>query len=350
VIRVVRPGLETTVQDAGRPGLRAYGVPVGGAADARSLRIANVLVGNPPDAPALEITLKGPELVFEQAAVVALVGADLGARLNGLPMPMWRPVAVAPSAALSFAGAAGPGARVYLAVAGGLAVPKVLGGFGTYVRGRFGGFGGRPLAAGDRLPVGRPSAEAEAFASTAAAVFRNSAEPAWTVPWSATVYSSFWRPVDEPVLRVMMGPEAQWFTEESLRAFVQERFRVSPASDRMGCRLEGPVLRLAEPREMASTAVMFGTIQVPPNGRPVLLSADCQTTGGYPRIAQVISADWPVVGQLRPGDVVRFEPVTAEEAETALFEEERALRELEAGVRLRWRQGCEPIPIGRRPM
>ncbi|GAB2698527.1 biotin-dependent carboxyltransferase family protein [Paenibacillus thermoaerophilus] len=333
-IRVLRPGLATSVQDLGRRGYRSVGVPAGGAADPYSLLVANLLVGNAPDSAALEATLAGPELLFEEAAVVAVTGADWSPAVNGRPIPMWRPVAVPAGSRLAFAAPGGAaGARAYVAVAGGLDVPQVLGGRGAYARAGFGGHeGGRPLAAGDRLALGEPSPPVRARLRAALACWAAAGgppeplAPRWRAPRGR---------LSAPArLRAVPGPEAARFSPQTREAWTQATYRVLPASDRMGCRLSGPAILPAESVQMYSGAVVFGTVQIPPNGQPILLLADSQTTGGYPRMAQVIAVDLPVAGQLKPGDEVRFEFVTYAEAERLLLEAEADRRELAAGIRL----------------
>lgn len=297
---VVRPGLFTTVQDAGRPGHRAAGVPGGGAADAHSLRLANLLVGNPEDAAALELTLVGPELRVTADVVVALAGADFPG------LPRWKPVRLAAGTRIEL-GAARRGCRGYLAVAGGIEVPRVLGSRSTYVRAGMGGFSGRALRTGDRVPL-----------APVERAFRGS----WRIDERVL-------PVDtnEQVLRYVPGAQAAEF---SLGA--ADEFRVRTQSDRMGVRLEGPALRRAGGEELPSGPVLPGTLQVPPDGQPILLLADAQTLGGYPQLGHVITADLPRAGQLRPGDRVRFQPVSLEEAHAARARREHAVAVLRGGL------------------
>jgi KipI family sensor histidine kinase inhibitor len=303
-VRVLRPGLLTTVQDLGRSGWRSAGVPLGGAMDPFALRVANLLVGNPEDAAGLELTLAGPELEFSAETRVAVGGAEFEG------VPSWRTLTVAAGERLAF-GACRQGCRAYLAVAGGIAVPPVLGSRSTYLRGEFGGFAGRALREGDRLPLGEP----------------RGAIPARPAGWRvSTLILPAYSP--EPQLRVIAGPQAPEFGEELWAA----EFSLTSQSDRMGLRLAGPALGRRGGTELLSTAVAPGTVQVPPDGQPILLMADAQTIGGYPQAAHVIGADLPVAAQLRPGDRVRFREVDLAEAQGLARARERDLGILRAGL------------------
>lgn len=300
-IRVIRAGMLTTVQDLGRPGHRAEGVPVGGAADGFALRLANLLVGNPEGAPALEITLNGPELEFGEAAWIAICGA----RFEDLPA--WRPLRVEAGARLRI-GRRTQGCRGYLSICGGIDVEPVLGGCATFLAAGLGGFQGRALREGDLVPLRPP---------------RRRPAGHWSIderilpPYSA-----------EPRVRVIPGAQAAEFASplESLR------FTVSPRSDRMGIRLEGPALARLSRRELISAAVAPGTIQVPPDGHPIVLLADAQTLGGYPRIAHVIGVDLPLLAQLAPGDGVRFVGTSLAEAHALAHAREHNLALLRQGL------------------
>jgi biotin-dependent carboxylase-like uncharacterized protein len=296
-LRVLAGGLLATVEDLGRPAARRYGVPGGGAMDAFAIEAANRLAGNPPGAAALEIA--GGGAVFEALAplLLALAGADLGARLGGRPLAPWTAALVRPGAHIQFQGRPGDwGARAYLALAGGIATPQVLGSRGTCLAGGFGGFAGRPLRPGDVLEAG---ASREDVAALAGRRWPAERRPAYRA---------------EPVLRVTRGPHAGRFAADSLAALVGEPFRVSPTSNRMGYRLEGPLLHTQAAVDLPSLGVLPGAIQVPPDGGAILLMADAQTTGGYPIAGVVIGADLPLAAQLLPGDRLRFAVVEMEEA------------------------------------
>lgn len=303
-LSVLRPGLLTTVQDLGRWGHQAAGVPVSGAMDTYSLRLANGLVGNPDTAAALEVTLLGPTLRAETPLVVAVAGAIFDLELDDRPAPHGAPIAMPAGSVLRFLERRA-GARAYLAVTGGIDTPVVLGSRATHLVSRMGGLGGRALVAGDHLSVAtRPTGPVRR--ATRAPL------PLAEAPGTRR-------------LRVLLGPQDEWFTVSSIDALLGEAFSVSSKSDRMGFRLDGPALTTQRPGELLSEPVPFGAIQVPPGGAPILLMADRQTAGGYPKIATVITADLPLAGQLAPGESVRFAACTRAEARSALITREREL-------------------------
>jgi biotin-dependent carboxylase-like uncharacterized protein len=300
-VTVIRPGLFTTIQDEGRWGHQAIGVPVSGAMDLASHRLANVLAGNARDAATLEVTLAGPELRLEQETTVAIAGADLGATLDGVAMPPGSARRARAGGVLRF-GPRRAGARAYVALGGGVDVPLVLGSRSTHTRSRMGGLEGRALRAGDRLPLGTVHGD-----------------PA-TIRAEAGLASGGAR------LRVLPGPQGGAFPPDALERLQSTRFTIAPQSDRMGYRLEGGVPLSAPGGEMISDATFVGGVQVPPSGHPILLMADRQTTGGYPQIAIVIAADLPQAGQLVPGDWVEFHVCSRGEALAALAHGEERLR------------------------
>ena len=312
-LKVLAPGLHTTVQDLGRPGYQAIGVPVSGALDGFSLRLANALVGNALGAPALEVLLSGPTFeVAADAVRVALVGAGASLAIGAKES---RILAAGQSLILSrgemFEAVIGrQSASCYLAVEGGIAVPPTLGSASTYVRAAIGGIEGRALRRDDFVPlaIARPSERAELRLPS---------------PMSATG--------DHPI-RVVLGPQQDYFTDEAIAALLGAEFRISPSADRMGMRLDGPLLRHRSGWDIVSDAIATGAIQVPGSGQPIVLLADHQTTGGYPKIATVVSADLPLLGRRRPGDALRFTAVTIEAAEELCRVAERRLAELSAGL------------------
>jgi len=324
---VEAPGLLTTLQDLGRAGYQHLGVGPGGAMDPVSHRIANLLVGNPPGAAALEITLAGPRLRFEDDALVAVCGGDFKPRAAGLPVRRWRPVLVRAGSALEFGGAV-QGARCYLAVAGGFQVPAVLGSASTNLAARFGGFRGRALQAGDRLATAPP---APGLYPALQREFSRVPEPvhhlAWFAAWQEEL--DFLRPAR---LRLIPGPQWPLLTGASREALLGGTFRAAARSDRMGIRLQGPPLALERPLEMLSAGVAPGTLQLPPDGSPILLMADRQTTGGYPRLGEVATVDLPRAAQLRPGEPLRFEPIALEAAQDLFLRREARLRQLAASL------------------
>ncbi|HEX8455613.1 MAG TPA: biotin-dependent carboxyltransferase family protein [Longimicrobium sp.] len=329
MIEVLRAGLLTTVQDLGRTGFQDQGVPVGGAADPVALRIANLLVGNAQGAAGLEMTLAGPRLRFARTALIALGGAGMTADLDGVPIPFWRPVRVRAGETLGVRGAR-TGCRAYLACAGGIAVPPVLGSRATYLPSAFGGFEGRALRTGDRLPIGKASAQSAAVRTAIEREGRRNGVASWRVaPSALPAYRA------EPELLLIPGSHTDALTESSRARLFSERFRVSQHSDRMGCRLEGPALVLSAPIELTSEGVAPGTVQLPPGGSPIVLMADGGTTGGYPRIGHVATVHLPLLAQLRPGDHLRFRMTTLEEAHRLLRARELALTLLADALRLR---------------
>lgn len=297
MLEVVDGGWLTTVQDLGRHGYARYGIPVSGAMDFFALSVANRLVGNPPDAAGLEITLEGPVLVATEPCLVAVTGADLIFQVDGREMPMWMSVFVRRGSVISFGGRRW-GCRAYLAIAGGIDVPPVLGSRATYLPGRFGGLDGRPLRPGDRLPVGPVSGH---LPERAGQGFPRHL----ILPYS-----------DQPILRAVPGPQDDHFTPAGLETFFSATYRILPTSDRMGYRLEGPPVAHSKGAEIISDGVPLGAVQVPPDGQPIVMMADHQTTGGYPKIATVIRTDIPLLAQCVPGESrVMFKPVNLAEAQ-----------------------------------
>lgn len=329
-LRILRPGLLTTVQDLGRPGYRRDGIGVSGALDAVALRVGNLLVGNAEDAAGLEITLRGPVVRFEADHLIALTGAHLAPMLNGQPVPMHRPVGVRAGTELTF-GAATAGCRAYLAVSGSFALPRVLGSHATYLRAGLGGLHGRALRADDELPGPGPTAAGHRIwqARPAAPAHPGWAAARWT-PGPALCPI----PRPGPVIRAVRGPEYEQFAPASRQAFWHEPFTVTAAADRMGYRLRGPALERLEATELLSSAVTFGTVQVPPDGQAIALMADHQTTGGYPRIAQVVTADFSALAQVAPGQTIRFEEVPLAEAQALYIAQERRLLALRQALGL----------------
>ncbi|HEX7055524.1 MAG TPA: biotin-dependent carboxyltransferase family protein [Burkholderiales bacterium] len=320
---VLRPGLFSTLQDLGRYGHQHLGIVPCGAMDPVSHAMANALVGNDEGEATLECTVVGPELRFEQDALVALYGAACEGR--GARLPANRPVLVPAGETVSI-GTAVRGTRAYLAVAGGFRVPPVLGSRSTYAPAGFGGLAGRALRSGDRLPTVEPLAElsAERFSRLSGVLARGRLRtvrwsvPELTLPRAGTL-----------LVRAMEGRHRAQFDAASQAAFFSHEWRVSPSSDRIGYRLEGPRLQRAKPLDVLSEPTCLGTVQVPNDGCPIVLMADHQTTGGYPKIAELASADMPQLAQLPAGARVRFLACSVEEAQHA---EDRQL-ELLAGLR-----------------
>ncbi len=305
-IRVLSPGLLTTVQDAGRRSFRSLGVPLGGAADQRSYVTANLLVGNNAGAAALEATLLGPALEFTAECAFAVTGADLGAQLNGAELPLYRCNLARRGDILAFA-ARRSGCRAYIAFAGGIDVPMVMGSRSTCLAAAFGGYNGRALAAGDRLQL--------AGAATLPGALLGRRAPENCFAGVAT-------------LRAIAGPQSDCFSAADYRSFFTTQYTLSASSDRMGCRLRGAALKPAGGGNIVSDAVCAGAVQVPGDGQPVLLLADCQTTGGYPKIACVVSVEIPRAAQCAPGDKVRFEQIEIGAAQALLSEQREKMQAL----------------------
>lgn len=302
-VGVRRPGLCTTVQDTGRWGYQHLGVPVAGAMDIPSHRLANALVGNQSSAAALEITLVGPELECDRTTLFAVTGAEFDICLDGADVRPNTSCLARSGQVISF-GQRRSGARAYLAVAGGFDVPAVLGSRSTHLASQMGGLSGRQLRKGDSLEVGEGVRRSVHEGTTCAPAFRI--------------------PSDGARVRAIVGPHAS-IGAPQVRAFERTRYRVAPESDRMGYRLEGERLRISGDQSLISSAVPIGSIQVPPGGLPIVLMADHQTTGGYPHVATVISADIPVVAQLKASDWIEFESCSPTAAVRAFIAQERAL-------------------------
>lgn len=318
-IDAIKPGLLTTLQDAGRPGYAHLGVGRSGAFDAPALRIANALCGNLADACGLEITLRGPTLRFDTDALVAVTGAPLPVTVDGRDAPMWAPVPVRAGATLAL-GALRGGCRSYLAVRGGIDVQPVLGSRSVDVNAALGPLDGRALRAGDRLPV----------AATEAGLKYTATLPKWRVdprPW-------FDDDTAQP-LRMMRGAHFEHLTETSRNELFLHAFDVAPESNRVGIRLAGPTLEWQAPLEMISEGCVPGLLQLPPSGQPIAFGPECPVSGGYPRIGHIAAVDLPRLAQCRPGDAVRFRACTLAEAMDALHIREQSLTRLEAMIRRR---------------
>jgi len=302
-ILVLAPGLLTTVQDPGREGFGPLGVSPSGAADGVSLRIGNRLVGNAEGVAALEMTLLGGTFQFPQGAIAALTGSDFGAMLDGVPIAPWNSFEAKPGQTLRL-GPTGSGARCYLCVRGGVDVKPFLGSASTHLLSGLGGYDGRALRKGDVLNIGASSGS-----------LRKRAVPQKTLA----------RLAPRRVLRVTAGPQGDWFPEASQRIFYESTYRVAEESNRMGLRLEGAAIPEGAHGEMISEGVSLGAIQIAAGGLPIILFVEQQTTGGYAKIANVISADLHSLGQLRPRDEIRFERVDFDAARRLLIEQEELL-------------------------
>ncbi len=308
---VQAPGSYTTVQDNGRFGYQKMGIPVSGVLDSFAGSVANLLVGNPEESAVLEITVTGPRLTFLRNIDVALAGAEMGATLNNQPLNCWESFRVSPGDILKMQQVK-IGCRAYLAVSGGIDVPKVMGSRSTYMVGKLGGYQGRPLKKGDIL---------RCCGGTLLDVPRRL--PSALIPR----YSS------EIVLRAIPGPQDDFFHEEELATFFQSEFTISTNANRMGYRLQGPSIRQKEnmPASIISDPSISGSVQIPADGQPIILLGE-QTMGGYTKIATVISTDIPKVAQTIPGNVIRFEKVTLETAYSLHMKQKKLMREIVRNV------------------
>ena len=304
---VLEPGILTTVQDLGRYGFSQFGVPPSGALDTFSLRVGNLLVGNGEGEACLEITLMGLKIKVLKEGVIAITGGDLSPTLNEEPLEMWRIHLLVEGDVITFKKVQA-GCRAYLAVSGGFVVPKIMGSSSTYLSGNFGGLEGRKLRRGDILftldiP---PSLDKLGFR-----------------------FSNDWIPSleKEMLLRVIPGPQDHHFTEKGFQTFYSSPYQVTPQCDRMGVRLEGPKIeRRSDVEEsIISEGFISGAIQVPGDGKPIIILTEL-VTGGYTKIATIISTDLSKVAQLKPGDQVRFKPISIEEAHNLLKEQEERLK------------------------
>jgi antagonist of KipI len=343
-------GFLTSVQDLGRTGFRRSGVSVGGALDTHAMRVANALVGNEDNAAGLEATLGRLRLVFEDERVVAWCGGAFTARIGDEDLPSGHAGLVAKDEELIMT-APNAGSRAWLAISGGIDVPLVLGSRSTDLRGNFGGHEGRALRDGDTLPLGDtliltfsqgekelPLPEGEGLGegqrfstleSDIAKLFGNRKISEWSAPapWAATAHG-------DRFLRIVKGANWDRFTPDAQISLITAPFTVTPDSDRMGARLDGPNLDRIEASDLLSEGVAPGTLQVPPNGKPILLLGDCQTIGGYPKIAHVITVDLPIAAQFWPGDAVQFREVSLAEAQELLRAREEDYSRFRIGLDL----------------
>jgi antagonist of KipI len=323
-IDILRSSFLTTVQDLGRMGFREFGVSPGGALDSHALRVANLLVGNKESAAGIEITFGGVQLRFADERVVAWCGGEFDVRIGSTSLPAGHAGFVRAGDVLIF-NQPKTGCRSWLGISGGIDVPLVLGSRSTDLRANFGGLDGRALRDGDEVPLGGNSERPKILIEK----LREQKVANWKPPhdWSSPAKH-------EPVLRVICGSNSDRFNDVTIQRFTNDVFVVSADSNRMGARLEGPHLQRDHDVDLVSEGVAPGTIQVPPSGQPILLLGDCQTIGGYPKIAHVITVDLSVAAQLRAGDSVRFREISLAEAHRRLVERERYLEQFCRGIKL----------------
>jgi antagonist of KipI len=318
----IRAGFLTSVQDLGRIGLREFGVSLGGALDAHGLRVANLLAGNDESAAGLEITFGGLRLRFADERIIAWCGGDFAAQIGATALPSGHPGLVRGGEEF-FIESPALGCRAWVAISGGVDVPVVLGSRSADLRAGFGGANCRPLRDGQEFPLGTNARRSQTLIEK----LRNQKVAPWKPPhdWSSTARR-------ESILRFIRGGDSNRFNASALEHLTTEAFVVSPDSDRMGVRLDGRALERSSDVDLLSEAVAPGTVQVPPSGKPILLLNDCQTIGGYPKIAHVITVDLGIAAQLRAGDRVRFREVLLVDAHRALSEREHDLEQFRHGI------------------
>ena len=311
-ITILNPGLLTTVQDFGRIGYQQFGVPVSGVVDPRAMSIANILVDNPEDEAVLECTMLGPQIRFHAANAIAITGGDLGPTIDNQPIPNYAAIRVEAGQVLRFAGLRS-GCRAYIAFAGGLDIAPVMGSRSTYMKAKIGGVEGRKLQKDDVIKFRKPNPDLRGL--------------------NIRHISPEFVPRLEYKLRVVLGPQDDMFTEHGIETFLSESYVVTPEFDRMGCRLDGEIIEhKGESGDIISDGIAFGAIQVPTAGKPIIMLSDRQTTGGYTKIANVISADFRILAQLKAGDRVRFALVSVAAAQDALLTQRAALKTLRTAV------------------
>jgi biotin-dependent carboxylase-like uncharacterized protein len=306
-VTIVSPGLLSTLQDLGRTGYQETGFSPSGVLDQKAMKIANLLVNNPIDEAVIEMTFMGATMEFNTANVISVTGGDFNPKLNNVTFPMYKAQAVHPGDKLEL-GYAKSGCRAYVAFAGGLDVPKVLGSKSTNLKCGIGGFYGRRLMVGDCISFASPKDTLPALSKKIVA------------------YEKDWE--HKETVRVVLGPQVDYFTEEGIDIFRKEAYTITNDSDRMGCKLEGKPISYKSKVDIISDGIPLGGIQIPPNGKPIVMLADRQTTGGYAKIGTIISVDIPFFVQKKPGDVVRFEAVSIEHAQRLYKKEYRKLEKL----------------------
>lgn len=328
-ITVLNPGLLTTIQDLGRSGYQKYGVIVSGAMDTYSARLSNIIIGNEEKEGVLEITMTGPSLELKEGTLFSITGADLSPTINNISVPMGRPVYIKEDCILKFE-ASKTGSRSYLSVAGGFDIPLVMDSKSTYLRAEIGGLKGRALKKNDVLKVGEKSIISSKIIYKLKDIKNETSfiAPSWYVKEYNIKNSK------ESIIRVFEDRQFNKISEGSINKFFSSEFTIDVKSDRMGYRLNGPKIELKEKLEMISEEVSIGTIQIPPDGNPIILLADRQTAGGYPKIAHVAFVDIPKIVQLKPNSKLKFKKITLEEAEKLYFEKEKYISDIKKAIKL----------------
>ena len=305
-IKILNPGLLTTIQDKGRWGYQKFGMSVAGVMDDFSTRIANLLVGNSEYEAVLEITLLGVEILFNCDEVISITGANMNPKINGNTVPMWTSLYVKAGDKLTSTGAVS-GLRTYIGLSRGLDVPEIMGSKSTFTRGNLGGFEGRKLNKNDEIKLGEKA---------------------------LTNYGSYLPDLYKPIygknntIRVVLGPQDDYFEEEAINVFLDSIYTITSEADRMGYRLDGPKIEHIDGADIVSDGIVFGSVQVPGHGSPIIMMADRQTTGGYTKIATVITPDLPKLAQMSPGNTMNFQKLTVEESHSIYKEYENQFEEI----------------------
>ncbi|MDR7857516.1 biotin-dependent carboxyltransferase family protein [Tissierella sp.] len=310
-IRIIKSGTFTTVQDKGRWGYEGFGISVAGSMDDFASRVANILVGNPEDSAVLESTFLGPEIIFDCDEIISITGGNMSPRINGEPIPKWTSIKVKEGDILSFSPASS-GFRSYISFSRGLDIPEIMASRSTFTRGKLGGYKGRKLENGDEINLG--NGELSNTGSYLASSF---------IP----LYGK------EKEIRVIMGPQDDYFTKKGIETFLSSKYTISSQADRMGYRLNGPQIEHISGADIISDGIVFGSIQVPGHGFPIIMMADRATTGGYTKIATVITPDLSVLAQMRPGDSINFTAISLKEAHRLYREYENRFKEIKSIVK-----------------
>lgn len=328
-ISILKAGLLTTIQDNGRYGYQKYGVVVSGAMDNFSMRLSNIIVGNDENEAVFEITLMGPELKIKKGNLISITGADLSPTINGIKIPMGRPVYLNEDCILKF-GACIYGCRAYLSIAGGFDIPIAMKSKSTYIRGGMGGKDGRALRNGDEIKIAEKNDLSKKIIKK---LFDMKSKKAFTFPrWY--IKEAIFKNLENNEIRVLEDRQFKDVSYESIDKFFHSEFVIDSKSDRMGYRLNGPEIKFKHEIEMISGEVSFGTIQIPPDGKPIILLADRATAGGYPKIAHVIYYDFQKLVQLKPSEKIKFKSITIEEAEDLYLEREKYIEDLKKSIKL----------------
>ncbi|MBB6218585.1 biotin-dependent carboxylase-like uncharacterized protein [Anaerosolibacter carboniphilus] len=305
-IKIINPGLLTLIEDAGRYGYQQFGVPVAGVMDSFSHRVGNILVGNEESEAVLEATMIGPQIEFAHEGVIAITGGDLSPLINGEPIEMWKSIYVKAGDRLTFGGSKN-GCRSYIALAGGIDVPLVMGSKSTYTKAKIGGYEGRTLKTGDIIKIGKPG--------HALSTLKGRKVPSQYIPQYTNLMT----------VRVVLGPQDDLFTADGIRTFFSSQYTVTNECDRMGFRLDGPEIEHVDGGDIISDGIAFGAIQIPGHGKPIIMMADRQTTGGYTKIGNAIWGDLGKLAQSKPNDKIEFIQTTVTEAHQVLREMEEQI-------------------------